>query len=71
MDSLLIEAVWRAVIAHTSLCSSCQTLVRSNAVVVAECEGSEGVSQSGPGGVEEMQEGGRRVRLEWGAYITV
>ncbi|KAF2350551.1 hypothetical protein FHG87_018693 [Trinorchestia longiramus] len=33
------------------------------------------VSQSGPcrppGGVEEMQEGGRRVRLEWGAYITV
>ncbi|KAF2349482.1 hypothetical protein FHG87_019762 [Trinorchestia longiramus] len=33
------------------------------------------VSQSGPyrppGGVEEMQRGGRRVRLEWGAYITV
>ncbi|KAF2349493.1 hypothetical protein FHG87_019752 [Trinorchestia longiramus] len=33
------------------------------------------VSQSGPyrppGGVEEMQGGGRRVRLEWGAYITV
>ncbi|KAF2356561.1 hypothetical protein FHG87_012677 [Trinorchestia longiramus] len=31
--------------------------------------------QSGPyspsGGVEEMQGGGRRVRLEWGAYITV
>ncbi|KAF2350107.1 hypothetical protein FHG87_019137 [Trinorchestia longiramus] len=26
---------------------------------------------SGPGGVEEMQGGGRRVRLEWGAYITV
>ncbi|KAF2368243.1 hypothetical protein FHG87_000999 [Trinorchestia longiramus] len=24
-----------------------------------------------PGGVEEMQGGGRRVRLEWGAYITV
>ncbi|KAF2359812.1 hypothetical protein FHG87_009430 [Trinorchestia longiramus] len=33
------------------------------------------VSQSGPyrppGGVEEIQGGGRRVRLEWGAYITV
>ncbi|KAF2358408.1 hypothetical protein FHG87_010830 [Trinorchestia longiramus] len=33
------------------------------------------VSQNGPsrppGGVEEMQGGGRRVRLEWGAYITV
>ncbi|KAF2347571.1 hypothetical protein FHG87_021673 [Trinorchestia longiramus] len=33
------------------------------------------VSQSGPyrppGGVEEMQGGGRRVRLEWEAYITV
>ncbi|KAF2354961.1 hypothetical protein FHG87_014284 [Trinorchestia longiramus] len=33
------------------------------------------VSRSGPyrppGGVEEMQGGGRRVRLEWGAYITV
>ncbi|KAF2364099.1 hypothetical protein FHG87_005152 [Trinorchestia longiramus] len=33
------------------------------------------VSLSGPyrppGGVEEMQGGGRRVRLEWGAYITV
>ncbi|KAF2354567.1 hypothetical protein FHG87_014683 [Trinorchestia longiramus] len=33
------------------------------------------VSQSGsyrpPGGVEEMQGGGRRVRLEWGAYISV
>ncbi|KAF2347859.1 hypothetical protein FHG87_021385 [Trinorchestia longiramus] len=33
------------------------------------------VSQSGPyrppGGVEEMQGGGRKVRLEWGAYITV
>ncbi|KAF2362411.1 hypothetical protein FHG87_006836 [Trinorchestia longiramus] len=33
------------------------------------------VSESGPyrppGGVEEMQGGGRRVRLEWGAYITV
>ncbi|KAF2368133.1 hypothetical protein FHG87_001101 [Trinorchestia longiramus] len=33
------------------------------------------VSQSGPyrppGGVEEMQGGGRRVRLEWGAYINV
>ncbi|KAF2357196.1 hypothetical protein FHG87_012046 [Trinorchestia longiramus] len=33
------------------------------------------VPQSGPyrppGGVEEMQGGGRRVRLEWGAYITV
>ncbi|KAF2351910.1 hypothetical protein FHG87_017333 [Trinorchestia longiramus] len=33
------------------------------------------VSPSGPyrppGGVEEMQGGGRRVRLEWGAYITV
>ncbi|KAF2349637.1 Transcription factor CBF/NF-Y/archaeal histone domain [Trinorchestia longiramus] len=33
------------------------------------------VSQSGPyrppGGVEEMQGRGRRVRLEWGAYITV
>ncbi|KAF2363853.1 hypothetical protein FHG87_005396 [Trinorchestia longiramus] len=33
------------------------------------------VSQSGPyrppGGVEEMQRGNRRVRLEWGAYITV
>ncbi|KAF2366643.1 hypothetical protein FHG87_002610 [Trinorchestia longiramus] len=33
------------------------------------------VSQSAPyrppGGVEEMQGGGRRVRLEWGAYITV
>ncbi|KAF2348172.1 hypothetical protein FHG87_021073 [Trinorchestia longiramus] len=33
------------------------------------------VSQSGPyrppGGVEEMQGGGRRVRLEWGTYITV
>ncbi|KAF2343477.1 hypothetical protein FHG87_025767, partial [Trinorchestia longiramus] len=33
------------------------------------------VSQSGPyrppGGVEEMQGGGRRVRLEWRAYITV
>ncbi|KAF2364773.1 hypothetical protein FHG87_004474 [Trinorchestia longiramus] len=33
------------------------------------------VSQSGPyrppGGVEEMQGGGRRVRLEWGAYIIV
>ncbi|KAF2355452.1 Homeobox domain [Trinorchestia longiramus] len=33
------------------------------------------VSQSGPyrppGGVEEMQGGGRRVHLEWGAYITV
>ncbi|KAF2351943.1 C-type lectin fold [Trinorchestia longiramus] len=33
------------------------------------------VSQSGlyrpPGGVEEMQGGGSRVRLEWGAYITV
>ncbi|KAF2368892.1 hypothetical protein FHG87_000348 [Trinorchestia longiramus] len=33
------------------------------------------VSQSGPycppGGVEEMQGGGRRVRLEWGSYITV
>ncbi|KAF2368490.1 hypothetical protein FHG87_000742 [Trinorchestia longiramus] len=32
------------------------------------------VSQSGPyrppGGVEEMQRGGRRVRLECGAYIT-
>ncbi|KAF2351325.1 hypothetical protein FHG87_017919 [Trinorchestia longiramus] len=32
------------------------------------------VSQSGPyrppGGVEEMQGGGRRVCLEWGAYIT-
>ncbi|KAF2350335.1 hypothetical protein FHG87_018908 [Trinorchestia longiramus] len=24
-----------------------------------------------PGGVEEMQGGGRRVRLEWRAYITV
>ncbi|KAF2344220.1 hypothetical protein FHG87_025024 [Trinorchestia longiramus] len=24
-----------------------------------------------PGGVEEMQGGGRRVRLEWGSYITV
>ncbi|KAF2346628.1 hypothetical protein FHG87_022616 [Trinorchestia longiramus] len=24
-----------------------------------------------PGGVEEMQGGDRRVRLEWGAYITV
>ncbi|KAF2348914.1 hypothetical protein FHG87_020331 [Trinorchestia longiramus] len=24
-----------------------------------------------PGGVEEMQGGGRRVRLEWGAHITV
>ncbi|KAF2351647.1 hypothetical protein FHG87_017594 [Trinorchestia longiramus] len=24
-----------------------------------------------PGGVEEMQGDGRRVRLEWGAYITV
>ncbi|KAF2344408.1 hypothetical protein FHG87_024836, partial [Trinorchestia longiramus] len=24
-----------------------------------------------PGGVEEMEGGGRRVRLEWGAYITV
>ncbi|KAF2362254.1 hypothetical protein FHG87_006991 [Trinorchestia longiramus] len=36
---------------------------------------STSVSQSGPyrppGGVEEMQGGGRRVRLEWGAYITV
>ncbi|KAF2353092.1 hypothetical protein FHG87_016151 [Trinorchestia longiramus] len=36
---------------------------------------SSSVSQSGPyrppGGVEEMQGGGRRVRLEWGAYITV
>ncbi|KAF2353203.1 hypothetical protein FHG87_016041 [Trinorchestia longiramus] len=33
------------------------------------------VSQSGPprppGGVEEMQGGGNRVRLEWEAYITV
>ncbi|KAF2347917.1 hypothetical protein FHG87_021326, partial [Trinorchestia longiramus] len=33
------------------------------------------ISQSGsyrpPGGVEEMQGGGMRVRLEWGAYITV
>ncbi|KAF2361829.1 hypothetical protein FHG87_007416 [Trinorchestia longiramus] len=33
------------------------------------------VSQSGPyrppGGVKEMQGGGRRVRLEWGANITV
>ncbi|KAF2354360.1 hypothetical protein FHG87_014891 [Trinorchestia longiramus] len=33
------------------------------------------VPQSGPyrppGGVEEMQGGGRRVRLEWGAYVTV
>ncbi|KAF2343713.1 hypothetical protein FHG87_025531 [Trinorchestia longiramus] len=33
------------------------------------------VSQSGPyrppGGVEEMQGGGRRIRLEWEAYITV
>ncbi|KAF2344493.1 hypothetical protein FHG87_024751, partial [Trinorchestia longiramus] len=32
------------------------------------------VSQSGPwspGGVEEMQGGGRRIRLEWGAYISV
>ncbi|KAF2349848.1 hypothetical protein FHG87_019395 [Trinorchestia longiramus] len=33
------------------------------------------VSQSGPyrppGGVEEMKGGGRRVRLEWGACITV
>ncbi|KAF2361089.1 hypothetical protein FHG87_008153 [Trinorchestia longiramus] len=33
------------------------------------------VSPSGPyrppGGVEEMQGGGRRIRLEWGAYITV
>ncbi|KAF2367811.1 hypothetical protein FHG87_001431 [Trinorchestia longiramus] len=33
------------------------------------------VSQSGPycplGGVEEMREGGRKVRLESGAYITV
>ncbi|KAF2357738.1 CECR6/TMEM121 family [Trinorchestia longiramus] len=33
------------------------------------------VSQSGPyrppGGVEEMQGDGRRVRLEWGVYITV
>ncbi|KAF2352956.1 hypothetical protein FHG87_016288 [Trinorchestia longiramus] len=33
------------------------------------------VSQSGPyrppGGVEEMQGGGRRVRLEWRAYIIV
>ncbi|KAF2345933.1 hypothetical protein FHG87_023311 [Trinorchestia longiramus] len=33
------------------------------------------VSQSGPyrppGGVEEMKGGGRRVRIEWGAYITV
>ncbi|KAF2368854.1 hypothetical protein FHG87_000386 [Trinorchestia longiramus] len=33
------------------------------------------VSQSGSyrplGGVEEMQGGGRRIRLEWGAYITV
>ncbi|KAF2357819.1 hypothetical protein FHG87_011424 [Trinorchestia longiramus] len=36
---------------------------------------STSVSRSGPyrppGGVEEMQGGGRRVRLEWGAYITV
>ncbi|KAF2343336.1 hypothetical protein FHG87_025908, partial [Trinorchestia longiramus] len=24
-----------------------------------------------PGGVEEMQGAGRRVRLEWGAYIAV
>ncbi|KAF2360539.1 hypothetical protein FHG87_008703 [Trinorchestia longiramus] len=33
------------------------------------------VSRSGPyrppGGVEEMQGAGRRVHLEWGAYITV
>ncbi|KAF2358023.1 hypothetical protein FHG87_011222 [Trinorchestia longiramus] len=37
--------------------------------------GCTSVSQSGPyrppGGVEEMQGGDRRVRLEWGAYITV
>ncbi|KAF2366880.1 hypothetical protein FHG87_002372 [Trinorchestia longiramus] len=37
--------------------------------------GWSSVSQSGPyrppGGVEEMQGGGRRVRFEWGAYITV
>ncbi|KAF2358573.1 hypothetical protein FHG87_010669 [Trinorchestia longiramus] len=37
--------------------------------------GGGSVSQSGPyrppGGVDEMQGGGRRVRLEWGAYITV
>ncbi|KAF2360821.1 hypothetical protein FHG87_008419 [Trinorchestia longiramus] len=36
---------------------------------------SSSVSQSGPyrppGGVEDMQGGGRRVRLEWEAYITV
>ncbi|KAF2346071.1 hypothetical protein FHG87_023172, partial [Trinorchestia longiramus] len=36
---------------------------------------SSSVSQSDPyrppGGVDEMQGGGRRVRLEWGAYITV
>ncbi|KAF2364110.1 hypothetical protein FHG87_005135 [Trinorchestia longiramus] len=35
----------------------------------------QNVSQSDPyrppGGVEEMQGGGRRVRLEWGAYITI
>ncbi|KAF2349034.1 hypothetical protein FHG87_020210 [Trinorchestia longiramus] len=33
------------------------------------------VSESGPyrpsGGAEEMQGGGRRVRLDWGTYITV
>ncbi|KAF2354197.1 hypothetical protein FHG87_015043, partial [Trinorchestia longiramus] len=33
------------------------------------------VSRSGPycppGSVDEMQGGGRRVRLEWGAYIIV
>ncbi|KAF2356147.1 hypothetical protein FHG87_013097 [Trinorchestia longiramus] len=46
----------------------------------ARCRGARltvktSVSQSGPyrssGGLEVMQGSGRRVRLEWGAYITV
>ncbi|KAF2350038.1 hypothetical protein FHG87_019209 [Trinorchestia longiramus] len=44
-------------------------------VIIRPKEWARSVPQSGPyrppGGVEEMQGGGRRVRLEWGAYITV
>ncbi|KAF2348431.1 hypothetical protein FHG87_020813 [Trinorchestia longiramus] len=46
-----------------------QRISSSTYVPVEQCFSMRSVPP--PGGVEEMQGGGRRVHLEWGAYIAV
>ncbi|KAF2359428.1 hypothetical protein FHG87_009812 [Trinorchestia longiramus] len=59
---------------NASVCAGSVFVSTPELFTVFQCVQSS-VSRSGPycppGGVEEIHGGGRRVRLEWGAYITV